>query len=82
MEIDAPDLAAQDLWSLILSGPRDYYLHYANHRPNEDELLRNIGHGLRVFLKAYGGDPNAQIAELNTHILAKTESLKKTGNNA
>ena len=82
LEIDAPDLAAQDLWSLILSGPRDYYLHYANHRPNEDELLRNIGHGLRVFLKAYGGDPNAQIAELNTHILAKTESLKKTGNNA
>ncbi|MEP6020151.1 MAG: alpha/beta fold hydrolase [Paracoccaceae bacterium] len=82
IEVDAPDLAAQDLWSLILSGPRDYYLHYANHRPSEGELLRSIGHGLRVFLKAYGSDPDAQIAELNTHISAKTESLKKTGNNA
>ena len=82
LKIDAPDLAAQDLWSLILSGPRDHYLHYANDRPSEDEVLRSIGNGLRVFLKAYGGDPDAQIAELNTHISAKTESLNKTGNNA
>ena len=80
LQVDAPDLAAQDLWSLILSGPRDHYLHYANHRPTEDELLRSIGHGLRVFLKAYGGDPDTQIAELNTHISTKAESLKMTGN--
>ncbi len=82
LEVDAPDLAAQDLWSLILSGPRDHYLHYANHRPSEDELLRSISHGLRVFLKAYGSDPDTQIAELNSHILVKTKSLKTTGKTA
>lgn len=82
LETDAADLAAQDLWSLILSGPRDYYLHYAEHRPTEDELLRSIGHGLRVFLKAYGTDPAAQIAELQRLISAKTESLQQQGENA
>jgi len=77
LEVDAPGLAAQNLWSLILSGPRDFYLHHANQRPTEDELLRNIGHGLRVFLKAYGRDPDGQIAELEGHISAKSESLEK-----
>jgi len=76
---DAADLAAQDLWSLILSGPRDYCLHYAAHRPTDRELLRSIGHGLRVFLKAYGTDPAAQIEELQRLISAKTESLQQQG---
>ncbi len=74
LRTDAPDLAAQNLWSLILSGPRDHYLHYADQRPTQHELLRSISHGLRVFLKAYGSDPDAQIAMLETYISAKTES--------
>ena len=72
---DAPDLTSNDLWSLILSGPRDHYLHYANERPTEQELLRSIGHGLKVFLKAYSAEPELEIAVLETLISAKTESL-------
>lgn len=77
LAIDAPDLAAQNLWSLILSGPRDHCLHYAEDRLSEDELLRNIGHGLEVFLKAYGTHPTAQVTELQRLISAKIESLKQ-----
>jgi len=76
LETDAPDLAAQNLWSLILSGPRDHYLHHADARPGENELLRSISHGLRVFLKAYGTDPEAQIAQLETHISARAETRR------
>ncbi|SLN44541.1 alpha/beta fold hydrolase [Pseudooctadecabacter jejudonensis] len=75
IQTDAPDLAAQNLWSLILSGPRDRYLHYAEERPTQDELLRSIGHGLWVFLKAYGTDPQAQLATLDSFISAKTDNL-------
>ena len=77
LDTHAFDLAAENLWSLILSGPRDRYLHYANERPAEQELLRSIGHGLRVFLKAYGSDPDGQIAALDNYISAKTESLQQ-----
>ncbi|WP_420860610.1 alpha/beta fold hydrolase [Algirhabdus cladophorae] len=54
-ELDVVDaqLAANDLWSLILSGPRDHYLHYVNERPSQDELLHVIAHGLDMFLRAY-----------------------------
>ena len=72
---DAPDLTSNDLWSLILSGPRDHYLHYTNERPTEQELLRSIGHGLKIFLKAYSAEPESDIAELEILISAKTEIL-------
>ncbi len=77
LKTDAPDLAAQNLWSLILSGPRDHYLHNANERPNEQELLRTIAHGLEVFLKAYGADPDHQIMKLKTLVSAKTQNLQQ-----
>ncbi len=73
---DTPDLAAQNLWSLILSGPRDYCLHYVDHRPSEAELLKSIGHGLQVFLKSYGADPETQLGALHAHISDKSEGLK------
>ena len=75
LETDAPDLAAQDLWSLILSGPRDHYLHYVDQRPTEQELLRSISNGLRVFLKAYGSDPQSQINDLEKLVAAKEADL-------
>lgn len=53
LSVDDAALAAHDLWSLILSGPRDYYLHHVAARPSQTELLRVIGHGLGVFLKVY-----------------------------
>ncbi|MBT6099002.1 MAG: alpha/beta fold hydrolase [Marinovum sp.] len=71
LEVDAADLAAQDLWSLILSGTRDHCLHYVEYRPSEAELTRSIGHGLRVFLKAYATEPELEIAALSALISAK-----------
>lgn len=53
LQIDDLEYAAQDLWSLILSGPRDFHLHFVNEQPDRSELLRSIGHGLQVFLKVY-----------------------------
>ena len=53
LKVDDARLAANDLWSLILSGPRDYYLHHVNEQPKQTQLLEVIGHGLGVFLKAY-----------------------------
>lgn len=79
ISIDEADLAAQDLWSLILSGPRDRCLHYVDHRPEEAELLRSIGHGLRVFLKAYATEPKKEIAALNALILSKETALEQKG---
>ena len=79
LQTDAPELAAQNLWSLILSGPRDHYLHHVDQRPSEAELLRSIGHGLTVFLRAYATAPEARVAELQTFISAKTENLKQQG---
>ena len=69
---DEPEFAAQDLWSLILSGTRDHYLHYANERPTRDELLAAITHGLRVFLTVYSTDAETDLAALDQ--LAKTEA--------
>ncbi|EBA02292.1 putative hydrolase [Rhodobacterales bacterium HTCC2150] len=80
LECDVPELAAQNLWSLILSGPRDYYLHHVDKRPTENELLTVIGHGLHVFLKAYGVGPKILSSELDAMIKAKAKSLKEREN--
>ena len=80
LQTDVPDLAAQNLWSLILSGPRDHCLHYVDERPSADELLRNISHGLEVFLKAYGADPDSQIAELRKLVAVKAKGNESSLN--
>ena len=82
LDTNTPELAAQNLWSLILSGPRDYYLHHVDQRPSEQELLAVIGHGLHVFLKAYGRDTEAKLATLQAFISAKTEDLHQQQENA
>jgi pimeloyl-ACP methyl ester carboxylesterase/AcrR family transcriptional regulator len=76
LQTDAPELTAQNLWSLILSGPRDYYLHHVEQRPSEQELLNVIGHGLRVFLKAYAVDAATRIGELDAFVCAKNKALQ------
>jgi pimeloyl-ACP methyl ester carboxylesterase/AcrR family transcriptional regulator len=50
------ELAAQNLWSLILSAPREYCLHHPDERPTRAELARYIRNGLGVFLRAYSTD--------------------------
>jgi len=68
LRVDDVELAAQDLWSLILSGPRDHHLHFVEDTPDRGELLRSIGHGLRVFLKVYSTDPQVDLAALDERI--------------
>lgn len=58
------ELAAGDLWSLILSEPRSRALHFPLSPPREPELFRAIQNGLRVFLMAYSTDPGADLQRL------------------
>jgi pimeloyl-ACP methyl ester carboxylesterase len=75
---DDADLIANDLWSLILSGPRDYYLHHATERPEQQELLRAIGHGLRVFIKVYSTSVDADLKALQ-HKIQQFEQQPRQG---
>lgn len=61
---DNSRFAAQDLWSLILSGPRDYYLHHVNEQPTREELTENISHGLSLFLRNYSTNPQEDLNAL------------------
>ena len=62
------DLAAQDLWSLILPGPRDHHVHYVGGRPGPEALLRSIGHGLTVFIRIYSTQAATDLRELQQKI--------------
>ena len=75
LDIDDLEYAAQDLWSLILSGPRDYHLHFVNEKPEPAQLLRSIGHGLRVFLKVYSINSAADLDALSVKIEAMERTL-------
>jgi TetR/AcrR family transcriptional regulator, mexJK operon transcriptional repressor len=61
---DDAELAAQDLWALILSAPRNHALHRADHIPNRATLARYINNGLKVFLKAYSTRPAKDLKTL------------------
>jgi AcrR family transcriptional regulator len=63
---DDAELAAEDLWGLILSAPRNQALHLPDRIPGRAELARYIHNGLRVFLKAYATDPARDLAQLQT----------------
>ncbi|MDX5357921.1 MAG: TetR/AcrR family transcriptional regulator [Rhodobacterales bacterium] len=58
------ELAAQDLWALILSAPRTQALHRPDDVPNRAQIRRYLENGLRVFLRAYSNDPQADLAAL------------------
>jgi len=64
LSFDDAELAAEDLWGLILSAPRNRVLHDANALPSRADLHRFITNGLRVFLKAYSTNPAADLADL------------------
>ncbi|MGV8988479.1 MAG: TetR/AcrR family transcriptional regulator [Cypionkella sp.] len=61
---DEAELAAQDLWGLILSAPRTQALYQPDDPPKRADLTRYIHNGLRVFLKAYSINPDADLATL------------------
>jgi TetR/AcrR family transcriptional regulator, mexJK operon transcriptional repressor len=58
------ELAAQDLWALILSAPRTQALHRPDAVPGRAQVRRYLENGLRVFLRAYATDPQADLAAL------------------
>jgi TetR/AcrR family transcriptional regulator, mexJK operon transcriptional repressor len=58
------ELAAQDLWALILSAPRTQALHRPDAVPGRAQVRRYLENGLRVFLRAYSTDPQADLAAL------------------
>ncbi|WP_054005556.1 TetR/AcrR family transcriptional regulator [Cypionkella psychrotolerans] len=66
LTFDDAELAAEDLWGLILSAPRNQALHLPDRIPTRAELARYIHNGLRVFLKAYATDPARDLAQLQT----------------
>ena len=66
LSFDDAELAAEDLWGLILSAPRNQALHLPDRIPGRAELARYINNGLRVFLKAYSTDPAHDLAQLQT----------------
>jgi AcrR family transcriptional regulator len=76
LTFDDAELAAEDLWGLILSAPRNRVLHIPDAMPDRATLERYIRNGLRVFLRAYSTSPERDLASLSTlqpPIAAETE---------
>jgi len=78
LSLSDPEMAARDLWALVLAGPRDHYLHHVGATPDRKQLLLNIGHGLRIFLLAYSTSLADDIAELENRISAMKTDLSGT----
>jgi TetR/AcrR family transcriptional repressor of mexJK operon len=64
LDFDDAELAAQDLWGLILSAPRTQALYMPDSPPDRATLARYIDNGLRVFLRAYSTAAKADLAQL------------------
>lgn len=63
---DDAELAAEDLWGLILSAPRNRALHIPDALPDRATIERYIRNGLRVFLRAYSAAPEEDLATLSS----------------
>ena len=72
LSVSDADLAAQDFWGLILSGPRNQALHHPDDLPSNAEVTRSVHNGLRVFLRAYAQDPQSDLAQLETVLAGDT----------
>lgn len=71
LSFDDGELAAQDLWALILSAPRNKALHIPDQPPGPAEIRRYLENGLKVFIKAYSTQP-----EKDLHLLKQATSSK------
>ena len=77
LTFDDAEMAAEDLWGLILSAPRNRALHDPENLPSRTDLHRFVTNGLRVFLKAYSTDPDRDLAELKA--LSEQGPSQETG---
>ena len=64
LTLDDPEMAAEHLWSLILSGPRNHALHFPQDVLDQRQRDASIRSGLSVFLKAYASNPKAALQAL------------------
>ena len=64
LAFDDAELAAQDLWGLILSAPRTQAMYMPDAPFDRDRLARYVHNGLKVFLKAYSTSPDTDVARL------------------
>ena len=69
------ELAAQDLWGLILSAPRTQALYMPDALPDRATLQRYITNGLRVFLKAYSTAPAPDLQQLEALASAPSQQV-------
>lgn len=65
LSFDDAELAAQDLWGLVLSAPRTQALYMPDAVPDRAALARYVTNGLRVFLKAYSTTPGPDLLQLD-----------------
>ena len=72
---DDAELAAQDLWGLILSAPRTQALYMPDAQPDRATLTRYILNGLRVFLKAYSTAPGPDLEQLEALQCAPSQQV-------
>jgi TetR/AcrR family transcriptional repressor of mexJK operon len=70
LAFDDAELAAEDLWALVLSAPRNRALHVPDARPDRETIARFVRNGLKVFLKAYSTDPTGDLRRL-TDLMTK-----------
>lgn len=71
------ELAAQDMWALILSAPRNQALHMPDNIPTHQEIARHVENGLKIFLKAYSTQPKQDIARLHNLLLKNKNHIGK-----
>ena len=61
LDFDEAQVAAEHLWSLILSGPRNHAFHFPNDIQSKATIEVSIFTGLQVFLRAYSAKPDEHL---------------------
>jgi len=68
--IEDAEMAAEDFWGLILSAPRNRALHNPDAFSDLSQLSKYVHNGIKIFLKGYSNDPDADLQRLAVIIKA------------
>ena len=74
LQFTEADLAANDLWGLILSAPRNQALYLPDTPPDRATVSRSIVNGLQVFLKAYSSNRDKDLRSLARLVTADNKA--------
>ncbi len=66
--IEDPNMAAENLWSLILSASREHLLHYPDEQPDANKVEHHIRHGLMVFIRAFSTNTETDLYNLEQQL--------------